>query len=567
MEKLKKSFKKLDIFSKDIELKINGSSAFKSYLGVICTGVYIAILIAVAVTQIQDFFDTTQPISVTDSFSTSFYPQVNLTENYLNPIFLPFSNEVDLIPVEELNQYFTVLYQKIIWVSTLDEKGDPTIEKRIETFPAVPCKDYTEEEKKVFSYMDQNTPFYQSILDNGVCAKPNSSLTVEGKGTDDYYTLFALRILPCSLASGCKTYDEIVKANFQILLPLVSYNASNQKRPFSTALQADDIYYVHPLVRQSYAGKIRQLKVTDLVGVLPSWTARANVSDISGVTVTTQFRKNVSQCTAAAVAIPDNQDCLPYYEYVLQSSGIVTINKRSYQTLTETLGNIGGTTQVIFAVLAILYGPINEQRRKVFMLKKLYPLLSENKHGLELPSEPNEPETNQRNGGPLDTETMPVTGQSLRSPIADNSVLNRLSKISTLFKNKVRKEADKSKSDIQAKGTDDKKSFLSNLMCCCCKKKSPERLEYEAKVKDAHKRIDTSLDALYIVRYFNLVTVMSNILFDKTHQDLAPYVGLDIWRAETKDPHSLVADQDADEDAEFSKNSPLKLKKSKTHLP
>jgi len=61
----------------------------------------------------------------------------------------------------------------------------------------------------------------------------------------------------------------------------------------------------------------------------------------------------------------------------LQSSGVVFVNRRSYQSISDTLGNIGGITQLVFVVMLLLYKPINESQRKSFILKKIYPLLGE----------------------------------------------------------------------------------------------------------------------------------------------------------------------------------------------
>ena len=80
------------------------------------------------------YFDKTQPISVGESYSREKYPKIDLIENKLLPVFLGYSSETDFIPLDEIDQYFTFITQRISWLNILDINGNPTTEKQIETF-------------------------------------------------------------------------------------------------------------------------------------------------------------------------------------------------------------------------------------------------------------------------------------------------------------------------------------------------------------------------------------------------------------------------------------------------
>ena len=49
---------------------------------------------------------------------------------------------------------------------------------------------------------------------------------------------------------------------------------------------------------------------------------------------------------------------------------------------------------------------------------------------------------------------------------------------------------------------------------------------------DALQRIESSLDVLNIIRNFNLLKVLTHLLLDQRHFDLAQYVGFELWREE-----------------------------------
>jgi len=56
--------------------------------------------------------------------------------------------------------------------------------------------------------------FYNMVINFGICTRLPNDMTVEGKGADDYYTLLSLKVLPCSLEKGCKSFEEMAKPIF-----------------------------------------------------------------------------------------------------------------------------------------------------------------------------------------------------------------------------------------------------------------------------------------------------------------------------------------------------------------
>ena len=84
--------------------------------------------------------------------------------------------------------------------------------------------------------------------------------------------------------------------------------------------------------------------------------------------------------------IPDNPNCISYFEYSFQSSGILVYMKRSYQTLFSTLGNIGGTSGVVMLIITLLYYPFVEYLERKYLLATVYPLIADSRTANRQPS-------------------------------------------------------------------------------------------------------------------------------------------------------------------------------------
>jgi len=77
--------------------------------------VYASVLFGITANQNEGISWYRQSITVTDSHTTQVYPQIKLMESHLSPMMIGWSTEVDFIEVENFNQYFTIMFQKVIW--------------------------------------------------------------------------------------------------------------------------------------------------------------------------------------------------------------------------------------------------------------------------------------------------------------------------------------------------------------------------------------------------------------------------------------------------------------------
>jgi hypothetical protein len=494
-------FKYLDFFSEGVNLNVGGHAVFRTVYGSLFTVVYLGIMIFIVVMNAGKYLDKTNPVAVGEVYTREAYPEINLRQNKLSPVLVAFSDETTWITADQLSKYFTVVTQKIIWDSVLDSNTNEVIlEKKFETYPTLPCSQIPEDErKKTFDYMGEDNYYYQTLSTYGLCSQIPTSASIIGSSSDDHFSIFTFKVLPCSLSSGCADASQMSTVNFQLLLPYSNLKVNNEGDPHDFKVAGDEIYYVTPSLRQIYTAQMKELNVFDFEGFFPSWRQQDTVYDIHSKVLTMTSRTSVTSCTSAQVAIEDNQACLPYFEFNVQSSGVVVNSKRTYISLFDTLGAIGGTNGVIIVILLMLYGPINEKKRREYMTRKIYSLVGVKEEDLEKGMDFINRKKQARSGTGVQAEG--VEGQSLPQ------------------------------TQTQIKIERDRRRWWTYI-CCCCRKKTATEIEWEKKVNRAHQKIVDSLDVLTIVRNFNELKVLTHFFFGERHFDMAQYVGFDLWQEE-----------------------------------
>ena len=103
-----------------------------------------------------------------------------------------------------MSQYFTIVAEKISWITTDLDGGNTTLKKKIDTFQTTPCNQLTSQQLDVYSYISSETYNLEKLRNFGICPLVPANFSVQGKGSDDLFSLFRLKVMPCSLTNGCK---------------------------------------------------------------------------------------------------------------------------------------------------------------------------------------------------------------------------------------------------------------------------------------------------------------------------------------------------------------------------
>lgn len=514
--------KKLDFFSESATLNIGGEAAHRTFYGTLFTVIYTGIMLAIITTQFQSYLDTTLPLAVGESYSTEKYPEVNLTENSLLPVIIAYTNETDFINATDIGRYLTLKAQHTTWKVVKNDKGNDIFEKTVRVFSVKPCRSLSNQKRAILDYMGKDNIFHESIDIHGLCPDIPLDLSVQGKGSDELFTTFDYKIYPCSLGSECKSFNDIIKVNFQMILPNSKLEVNNYTEPLTFTITADDIYFVNPQSHQVFTIKLKQFTVLDYIGLNPSWKERVKIHDIGGVHTKINYRRNSTVCDPAEVEAMDSTICHPYFTFLFQSSGQVIYNKRTYKTLSQTVGVVGGLNSVVIIALLLIYGPINEYRRKEFITKKTYTLLGIKEDDLD------------KSTAEFGVEVPTCPGQE--------------------------NQGSNSKTEEVENNMGQPPRRTGWMVCCCCRKKTPDQLKWEERVKQAHLKISDSLDVLTIVRNFNLLQVLAHFFLEERHFDLAQYVGFDLWTKEKEERDKKISQEY--EDAKVTANKEHRKLKS-----
>ena len=465
------TIKKLDFMAPSVALSIDGSPSYQTFTGVALSAAYGALIIIIIVQNIITYSDTTNPSNQGLSYTIADYPRINLVENKLVPIFVGYSDETTLIPIDQLPKYFTFRVQKVTWL-TSDASGSPITQKLINMIDVIPCSSLSDESLKVFEYMGTNSFYYSVMMQNGMC--PNitgANFTVSGKGSDNDFETVNFQVYPCTLVntSECASATQMSIANFQILNPNSNFNASNYNNPHSFILNADDVYYINTYIDQKYTSKIREVAVMDSKGLFSSFQKTLTYFEIDSSTTTSGHRgASGISCTSAQITNND-PNCPAYFEFNFQSSGRVVVNKRSYMTIGTFFANIGGINTVIFVVITTLAH---------FLLKnKIHQYLAQTTF--------------------------------------------------TLF-------VDKKSATDQTVDGEEPKSKGRFLRIKCCKKKVAPNSKVPENEKYALENIYESLDVKHIAKNANLLNILCKFLMEERHLMLAQVVGLNHWAQDKK---------------------------------
>jgi len=85
--KLRNIYKQLDLFAGPVPLNVGGDEHFKTGTRATLTLIYLAAILAITAQQFISYFDTENPTTSIQGYSTESYPQIDLFKEKLIPFF------------------------------------------------------------------------------------------------------------------------------------------------------------------------------------------------------------------------------------------------------------------------------------------------------------------------------------------------------------------------------------------------------------------------------------------------------------------------------------------------
>ena len=377
----------LDFMAPPVMLNMGGDKGIKTVFGFVMSICYIGVLIALAVVIALSFFDTSNPSIAQQQTESGVYPRISLADNKMVPVLYVFQNTIYPTKPQDILRYITPLFAKQKFYLKPDEKGVPQTFYEFVPMPMVPCGELMKDEAAYQLYKDyENTEFFAKYAkDYGLCIKVNETEAfVQGGGTDGAVDMLTMNIYPCSLASGCASFEEIVQVGLVLSFPTYSLNFSSYDKPVTPYLTGDNIYYIDPKTRGKYSNKLSINEVWDDRGLFFENRLKKNYSEVARLIPGNRYR-NVSQLTCTMKDILA-EECLVYFNFEFMSSGRKVIISRTYKSLTQTVSEIGGINSICFVFFFYINLVYMEKAKKKILANHIFefldkPLFDKNNKG------------------------------------------------------------------------------------------------------------------------------------------------------------------------------------------
>lgn len=357
---------KTDIFADRFGLNIDGEQRFRTKIGATFSLMYVLILVAIFVQQMNKYFDKINPVTTVQGYTSDLYPRIQLKEEMQLPFFVGYFSDTEYLPLDKLKYYVSLKSNRHSWFTTKLPDGSVHQRRIITNFVVKPCRELTEIELRTYGYISNSSIAWSIFLKYGMCIALTDNLAIEGKGIDPLMETGYFHVKPCALPikEKCVSQTEVEDFNFRLFRPTANFNASNYKYPYYRIPNADDIFYLSIKNKQIMTVQLIKNKVYDLIGLKAEWKQTHIYYEAGPPLISLQNRNEDSiYCPPANSYGPDGSGCSSYFSFNLRSSGHGVVRKRAYTTLSETLGIIGGISGILSMVFTLVYGYINEKRR------------------------------------------------------------------------------------------------------------------------------------------------------------------------------------------------------------
>ena len=103
------------------------------------------------------------------------------------PVLIVYTEDKTPMSQDQIARYFTVQTVKSTRI-TLKNDGIPSVQTKYTSIPTVPCRQLTEHEWSLVSYLKESELFEHLIREYGTCVKTEGqNLKIQGRGSDYVY--------------------------------------------------------------------------------------------------------------------------------------------------------------------------------------------------------------------------------------------------------------------------------------------------------------------------------------------------------------------------------------------
>ena len=341
----------------------------------------VAFTLVVMFVTAMDLLSTDSPeVSASTKFSLQ-YPKFDL---YKEKVFLTlgFVTKYGPLPVNEALKYITVVGRV---EDTTYNPEQPEAEEwsefdghydRVTDIKYVPCKDL--KDKSILEDYKENKRTIDIIEAVGFCPELDGiqdKYFVRSKFQDPPMIEFNLYILPCSLpnSADCKKIDPSTWTQIYFTQLVKAFDASNCDNPVTVYPSFDGILNIDTPKTKIMYYQLRNNEVYD--DKLDFFNPKLKIKYAD---YTLNYKDSVDRHPAKDRCKPINpktnidKTCAPYITFNFKSSGVTKVYTRTYSKFFSSLGEVGGTAEILILFATLVYAYYNSWHLSRFMRNTIF---------------------------------------------------------------------------------------------------------------------------------------------------------------------------------------------------
>ena len=365
--KSKKAFKNIDSLGSNVELTIQGSSTFKTYIGSLLTLAVLAVVAWYSSMVVSRVIDRTSPAESLSSVYDISVAKTDILASQLIPVFNIFNRtSFEVLPFANVKSYTTVR------ATTLRSYFDFTTQKSINElveYPIVQCNQLKNKKPYKFIFDD---PKVSTIVYNMICIElPDTELYIYGDRMTTDFKSFNIEFYPCSLPNPADCVAGAELASLMIVaVSAKSYlQNSDFDNPIKHGLHLTEELNMQQTTGTSMFNLVRENKLVDKTNWLQPTRDNSTYTDISKEQAST-FQRSSTDCTYQAIA---TYQCQFYLGIYFRHSGIMTEATRTYPNLVDAMADVGGFKEVLFLIIGFVYAFYNHAFMSRYLIEKIIP--------------------------------------------------------------------------------------------------------------------------------------------------------------------------------------------------
>lgn len=348
-------FKYLDVFGQHFVLKLDRKSKFQTIPGAIISTIALVLTILFTYISYTNLVDTKNP-TVNQSIRVSNkVPVRQLYDSGYAFAVSAFLENGQHIPISQVYRYGTplLLVQELDVTNILSGAVGFNV---IHFWQFKPCVDVVDK-TLTQDFLDKNNnavskEFVEKYMLCPVITEPTDFYT-RSNPADTPYRKVDINIYPCMIPDNtlCAPLSDVNKLSWKIAFLRTSFNPSIKTNPLTKEIVFEDIQVN---VNKEIEYKV-SLQGNELYDDDTDFGDQKLVAEYLSETenlATSGYRPAMTTCTMADVI---SYTCLAYVHVQYQSSARTFVIIRRYSKFFETMGEIGGTIEIIFVTFGFLY--------------------------------------------------------------------------------------------------------------------------------------------------------------------------------------------------------------------